>query len=100
MSALPALVTWIIWADSAPLRTPRELGRCRAADKPSAEEIARERFPGVRILVQSAASAREAAREPVPRADSRRALDRSNHRRGLRRAQKGSPSQNLAPEGL
>jgi hypothetical protein len=96
-----ALVTWIIWADSAPLRTPTELGRCRAADKPSAETIAAERFPGRRILVQSAASASQAAREPIPRADSKRAVDHANRRRGKRRAQRRvepiDAPQNLTP---
>lgn len=60
---MTGLVTWIIWSDAAPLRSPTELGRCRAADKPDAERQAAARFPGRRTLVQSAASASVAARE-------------------------------------
>jgi hypothetical protein len=92
MSA-PALVTWIIWSDSAPLRTPTELGRCRAADKPAAEKIAAERFPGRRILVQSAASARVAepvkVAKPLPSYGGARARAKAKAKR--------DPSQTLTP---
>jgi hypothetical protein len=64
---MTALVTWIVWSDSAPLRSPTELGRVRAPDKSVAESLARERFPGVRILVQSAASASVAEKVPLER---------------------------------
>jgi hypothetical protein len=88
-----ALVTWIIWSDSAPLRTPTELGRCRAADKSAAEAIARKRFPGVRLLVQSAASASVA--EPVKLA--RQPKFYGGARARAKAKAKRGPSQTLTP---
>lgn len=49
-----------------------ELGRVTGADKPAAEEEAATLFPGIRVVVQSVASARCAAREPSPARATRR----------------------------
>jgi hypothetical protein len=52
------LFTWIVYLDRAPLHSPKELGSVQAANIVAARSEAKAQWPGLELLVQSAASAR------------------------------------------
>lgn len=85
----PGRFTWVVWADRYP-DTPVELGQVRGDDRAAAELEAKRLFPGRRIRVQSAASARETSRTMAALPAPRKPFDRSNARRSARRAAKRS----------
>lgn len=58
MGVSEALFTWLVYTDRFPLAVPELLGELEAPDKPAAEKEAAAQWPGVALLIQSAASAR------------------------------------------
>jgi hypothetical protein len=64
------LFTWIVYLDRAPLHSPKELGSVKAANIVAARSAAAAQWPGLELLVQSAASARvrPASALPAPNA--------------------------------
>ena len=53
-----SLFTWLVYKDRFPLAVPELLGELEAPTLAAAKNQAAERWPGVAVLIQSAASAR------------------------------------------
>ena len=89
------LFTWLVYKDRFPLAVPELVGELEAPTLAAAKNQAAERWPGVAVVIQSAASARVRPVTALPLPGEVKATHRNNvHSRG-RHVKRGAYRQQL-----